>query len=120
MSKLNFTLALNLVTALALAQQTPHSSAPTFRAQSDLVLLPFHVTRRDVYVRDLKAGDVVLLEDGHPRDFSIFEGPDTQRRLGSSHSTPRLGSWRRSALCCMAQVAHGSRFPILGSGKDAG
>jgi hypothetical protein len=81
MSKLNLALALNLTTALALAQQIPQdSSAPTFRSQSDLVMVPFHVTRGDLYVQGLKAGDVVLLEDGHPRDFSIFEGPDTQNR----------------------------------------
>jgi hypothetical protein len=43
-----------------------------------LVLVPFHVTRGNTYVQDLKSGDVTLLEDGHPRDFSIFEGPDTQ------------------------------------------
>jgi hypothetical protein len=81
MSKLSFALALNLTATLALAQQTPQdSSAPTFRSQSDLVLVPFHVTRGNLYVPDLKAGDVVLLEDGHPRDFSIFEGPDTRSR----------------------------------------
>jgi hypothetical protein len=81
MSKLNFALALNLTIALALAQQIPQdASAPTFRSQSDLVMVPFHVTRSNLYVQDLKAGDVVLLEDGHPRDFAIFEGSDTQSR----------------------------------------
>jgi hypothetical protein len=75
-----FTLALAL-TALALGQETPQdSTSPTFRSQSDLVLVPFHVTRGNTYVQDLKAGDITLLEDGHPRDFSIFEGPDTQHR----------------------------------------
>lgn len=44
-------------------------------------MVPFHVTRGDVYAQGLKAGDVVVLEDGHPRGFSIFEGPDTQRRI---------------------------------------
>ena len=43
-------------------------------------MVPFHVSRGNLYIQDLKAGDVVLLEDGHPRDFSIFEGPDTQHR----------------------------------------
>jgi len=81
MLKLNFALGLSLTTALALAQQIAQEpSATTFRSQSDLVMVPFHVTRSNLYVQDLKAGDVVLLEDGHPRDFSIFEGPDTQSR----------------------------------------
>jgi hypothetical protein len=79
MSKLTFALA--LTAALGFGQQIPQdSSAPTFRSQSDLVMVPFHVTRGNVYVQGLKAGDVVLLEDGHSRDFSIFEGPDTRSR----------------------------------------
>jgi hypothetical protein len=81
MSKLNLALVLNLTAILALGQQSPQdSSAPTFHSQSDLVMVPFHVTRSNLYVQDLKPGDVVLLEDGHSRDFSIFEGPDTQSR----------------------------------------
>jgi hypothetical protein len=81
MSKLNFALALGPIAALVFAQQIPQDpSAPTFRSQSDLVIVPFRVTRGNLYVQDLKAGDVLLLEDGHPRDFSIFEGPDTQSR----------------------------------------
>jgi hypothetical protein len=82
MSKLNFALALSLATALALAQQIAQDpSAPTFGSQSDLVIVPFHVTRGNLYVQDLKAADVLLLEDGHPRVFSIFEGPDTQKSI---------------------------------------
>jgi hypothetical protein len=79
MSKLY--LALNLATILALGQQSPQDSSPsTFHAQSNLVMIPFHVARNNSYVQDLKTKDVVLLEDGHPRDFSIFEGPDAQSR----------------------------------------
>jgi hypothetical protein len=64
---------------LCLAQQIPRDSvAPAFHAQSDLVLVPFHVTRGNLYVQDWKAADAVLLEDGHPRDFTTFEGPDTK------------------------------------------
>jgi len=81
MLRIHLTLALISTTVPALAQPTqPDSAAPTFRSQSDLVIVPFNVTRRGQYVQDLKAGDVVLLEDGQQRGFSVFEGPDTQSR----------------------------------------
>ena len=62
-------------------QPAPDASPATFRAQTRLVLLSFHVARGRNYVRDLKPADVVLLEDGKPRDFTIFDGPDTQGRM---------------------------------------
>src|ERR1700735_5254053 len=63
--------------ALSLAQPTP----ATFQAQSNLVLVPFHASRGNNYVSDLKRSEIVLLEDGHPREFSILEGPGiTERR----------------------------------------
>jgi hypothetical protein len=69
-----------LATVLSLGQEiSQDAAAPTFRSQSDLVMVPFHVTRTGHYVPDLKQANVVLLEDGRPRDFSVFEAP-AQRR----------------------------------------
>lgn len=65
-----------LLAAFALAQESP-----TYRAQSDVVLVPFHVGRDKYFVPDLKASDVVLLEDGKPRQFTTFESPDARRML---------------------------------------
>jgi VWFA-related protein len=63
-------LTLVLLTApLSLAQRT------TFQAQSNLVLVPFHASRGNNYVSGLKRSDIVLLEDGRPREFTILEGP---------------------------------------------
>ena len=50
---------------------------PVFRAESSLVQVRFHVTLKDRYVTDLKAADVILLEDGMPRPFSIFQNAIT-------------------------------------------
>ncbi len=70
-----------LTTGCLLGQQSSQeSTTPAFRAQTGLVLVPFHVGRDKYYVSDLKRSDVVLLEDGTPRDFSIFEGPATENR----------------------------------------
>ena len=65
-----------LLAAIALAQEVP-----TYRAQSDLVLVPFHVGRDRYYVSDLKAPDVVLLEDGKQRAFTTFESPADEQRV---------------------------------------
>jgi VWFA-related protein len=63
-------------------QQTPPEAASvTFQAQTRLVLLSFHVAHNKNYVRDLKRENVVLLEDGKPRDFTIFDNPATQGRM---------------------------------------
>jgi hypothetical protein len=71
-------LSLILLTAvLSVGQKTQNQSAPpTFRAQSDLVMVPFRVERGKQYVTGLSRGDVLLLEDGQARDFSVFEPPD--------------------------------------------
>jgi hypothetical protein len=67
-----------LVVVAALAQ----NPAPvTFQAQTRLVLLSFHATQGKNYVTDLKPSDVVLLEDGKPRDFTIFDSAQTQGRM---------------------------------------
>jgi len=46
-----------------------------------LVLLSFHVRQGNDFVRDLKAGDVTLLQDGTPRPFTIFDSPTTHERM---------------------------------------
>ena len=64
--------AVSLV-GLCLAQQEPVT--PSFHAQTDLVTVPFQVRRGSRSVSDLKPSDVVLLEDGVPRGFTVFESP---------------------------------------------
>jgi hypothetical protein len=62
-------------------QAHPEPASVTFQAQTRLVLLSFHVARNKNYVGDLKRENVVLLEDGKPRDFTIFDSPATQGRM---------------------------------------
>ena len=72
---------MKLLLAITLLLSPAQDPAPaTFSAQSQLVLVPFHVARDKFYVSDLKASDVVLLEDGHPRPFTTFEAPDARKR----------------------------------------
>jgi VWFA-related protein len=55
-------------------QTTAPQAPPTFRSATSLVLVRFHVVRKNRYVDTLNAGDVVLLEDGVERPFDLFEG----------------------------------------------
>src|SRR5437016_1829742 len=68
-----------VLTAL-LAQQIPQE-AVTFRSETQLVMLPFHVIQNENHITNLKASDVILLEDGKPRQFTIFDSPETQGRI---------------------------------------
>lgn len=71
-----------LALGVAMGQQTPpEPAAVTFQSQTRLVLLSFHATHGKDYITDLKPADVVLLEDGKPRDFTIFDSPATQGRM---------------------------------------
>jgi VWFA-related protein len=64
------------------AQQPPPDAAvPTFQTESRLVLLPFRVIHSRNYVTTLTQSDVILLEDGKPRPFTIFDTPTSQARL---------------------------------------
>jgi hypothetical protein len=73
--------ALILSTACWLsAQQAPPESSAVFSSETKVVLVPFSVVRDTHYAADLKPEDVLLREDGKPRDFSIFEGPATPHR----------------------------------------
>ncbi|SPE41347.1 exported hypothetical protein [Candidatus Sulfopaludibacter sp. SbA3] len=69
-------IAAALVAALPLAAQ----QTPVFRAGTALVLVPFHVARDNSYVANLKAEDVILLEDGAPRSFTFFEFGGSAKR----------------------------------------
>jgi hypothetical protein len=67
---------------VCLARQSPPDAAlPTFQSQSRLVLLPFRVIHGKNYVTSLKQSDVILLEDGKPRPFTIFDTPTSQARM---------------------------------------
>jgi hypothetical protein len=70
-----------LLGILPLALPLTCAAQTTFRTQTRLVLVSFHVIRDKSYVPDLKASDIVLLEDGHPRDFTIFDSPGGQGKM---------------------------------------
>lgn len=65
---------------LLFAQQTPQAPIPAFSSESKLVLVSFNVVRGGYFAPDVKRDDVVLLQDGKPRDFTIFEGPGSGNR----------------------------------------
>ena len=77
---MRYALALAFLTASASAQLRPlqdprEPELPVFHAQSDLVTLLFQVSRNKHFNTDLTSADIVLLEDGAPRKFTVFEGP---------------------------------------------
>jgi hypothetical protein len=89
------------------ARQEP--AAPAFRVQTDLVTVPFQVRRGSHSVSDLKPSDVVLLEDGIPRSFTVFEAPPVHLTLDIAvmfdvtnpkldQKTARFGVWDTKAL----------------------
>jgi hypothetical protein len=67
------------VLAAALLAQQPDTS--TFQAAARLVLVPFKVARGKFLAGDLQPSDVILREDGRPRNFTVFEGPNTPNSL---------------------------------------
>jgi len=96
-----------LLVGLCLAQQEP--VAPSFHVQTDLVTVPFQVRRGSRLVSDLKPSDVILLEDGVPRSFTIFEAPPVHLTLDlvvmfdvtnptPDQKTRRVGFWDAKAL----------------------
>src|ERR1017187_4068460 len=75
-AQLNSVLTLILSAAcICIAQQAPLESSLTFRSETQEVLLSFNVLRGLYFAPDVKQEDVLLFEDGKPRDFSVFEGP---------------------------------------------
>ncbi len=69
----------SVLLATALLAQDP--AVPTFDSNPKLVLVPFKVERGKYYAADLQPSDFVLREDGHPRPFTVFEGPNTANPL---------------------------------------
>ncbi len=65
--------------AVALLAQEP--GPPTFDSTAKIVLVPFNVQRGKSFVADLQPSDFILREDGHPRPFTTFEGPNTAHPL---------------------------------------
>jgi hypothetical protein len=80
-AQVSYVPALILSTAcLLFAQRTPQESLPSFNSESKLVLVSFNVVRGAYFAPDVKKDDVVLLQDGKPREFAIFEGPGSGSR----------------------------------------
>src|SRR5580704_13841153 len=84
--------------------QTPGPNQPVFRAGTNLVTVPFQLSRS---LSDLKPADVVLLEDGVPRSFTIFEAPPAHLTLDvvvmfdvttPDQKTRKVGFWDAKAL----------------------
>ena len=69
-------------TLLLLLAATPLAAqeTPTFRTESSLALVHFHVVHKNQFVMNLKPEDVVLLEDGAPRAFTLFDNSALGRK----------------------------------------
>jgi VWFA-related protein len=65
---------------LLLAVWPLEAQDPVFRTDTTLALVRFHVVRKRLYVTDLKQEDIVLLEDGKPRQITFLEGGLIKRR----------------------------------------
>jgi hypothetical protein len=99
-----------LLAGLCFAQQPSKEPAPpAFHSQTDLVTVPFQVRLGSGSASDLKPSDVVLLEDGVPRGFTIFEAPPVHLTLDLvvmfdvtnpmvDQTTRRSGFWDAKAL----------------------
>lgn len=76
----------SVLLAAALLAQEP--GAPVSDAKFDsnikLVLVPFNVQRGKFFAADLQPSDFILREDGHPREFTVFEGPIHRIRFRSN------------------------------------
>jgi VWFA-related protein len=64
-----------LAVAPLAAQETP-----VFHSGTTLALVRFHVVQKGRYVEGLKPDDVVLLDNGEPRTFTVFESAVSGRR----------------------------------------
>jgi hypothetical protein len=80
LTKIRFVILGGTAMGLAFAQQ-PAGGPVAFQTQARLVMLPFHAARGDTNLADLSKSDVVLLEDGRPREFSIFDVPSGTDRM---------------------------------------
>ena len=62
------------------SQQTAQNTPPVFRVSTSLATVRFHVVKKSSYVDTVTANDIVLLEDGKPRQIALFEGGKTKMR----------------------------------------
>jgi hypothetical protein len=60
----------SVLVAAALFAQEP--GGQTFTSNAKLVLIPFNVQRGKYFAADLQPSDVILREDGHPRQFVVL------------------------------------------------
>lgn len=102
-----------LLAGASLAQQPPEEpDRPAFRVQTSLVVVPFQFRRGSRSISELAPADLVLLEDGVPRSFTIFEPPPVRLTLDIAVmfdvTNPRadqgktVGFWDSSALDALA------------------
>ena len=99
-----------LTLGAAAGQPIPQEEPVTFScADRGLVLPSFHVTHGKNYVTGLKPADVVLLEDGKPREFTIST---VLRRWGACSC--RSGTRACPAQCC-GRKAPTSGFRFTGA-----
>ena len=98
---------------LVCGQTSQEPVGPAFHIHADLVTVPFQVQRGSHPIVDLKPEDLVLLEDGAPRAFTMFEAPPVHFTLdiavmfdvtnpGTGQETRRVGFWDTKALGEMA------------------
>jgi hypothetical protein len=82
--------------ALPLALFAQEAQTPVFQTESSLALVRFQVERKHTFADNLKPEDVILLEDGQARKFTVFEGA---RRRSSRRSTSGVlsATWARAA-----------------------
>jgi VWFA-related protein len=66
-------LVLLVSVTLNLAAQQPASSTPSFRSQTNLILIPVQVRSHGQHVAGLKQETFTLLQDGKPQKISVFE-----------------------------------------------
>src|ERR1035438_9483284 len=72
---------LRLTMAIFAACLLPAQQTPVFRASSSLALVRFHVVQKNRYNTGLKPEDVIVLEDGAPRSFTVFENAMAGTRI---------------------------------------
>ncbi|RPJ83121.1 MAG: VWA domain-containing protein [Acidobacteria bacterium] len=71
--------AASLCLALLILNSSFGQEAPRFRVQSELVLLRFHVFKKDRHIENLDVSEIEIRENGQPRSVAVFEG--FQQRL---------------------------------------
>ncbi len=85
-----------VLTAIVWAQQPAAPQQPVFRANTELVQLDISVLDKDRHpVRDLKASDFTVLEDGKPQPVVAFTAVDVPDPPPSS-SEPAEKTWTRN------------------------